>query len=570
MRPILSVLSLLALSVVAAALIPFAGFWTWEEEAKLTASDGAYNDAFGASVSIHGDTALVGAVRDDHGGLTDAGSAYVFIRSGSSWVFQAKLTAGDSQGDALFGVSVSLFGDTALIGAEEDTLNGTGAAYVFVRSGTTWSQQAKLTASDAWIHAEFGHAVHLEGDRALIGAHEHHFDGAAYVFERSGTTWSETAKLQPSDVADSDQFGCSVSLSGDTAVIGARGDDGGPTLESSGSAYVFELSGGSWGESAKLTAADPGLYAYFGDSVSISGDTALIGAWFAYNGPGLGSGAAYVFDRSGSSWTQRARLRGESSFKVDRFGQSVSLDGDLALVGAPHSGPAVSDTGTAYAFAREGSEWSQVLEFVGSDADDSANFGGAVSFDGEGALFGAVFDTSVASQSGSAFVGTVYPPPGTGYCFGDPGSGRPCPCDNDNDGSVPGSGCDNGVFASGAQLAGGGVASVSDDSLVLIATHLEPNNSGLYFQADDSVSPGRLWGDGLRCADGQLKRLQVVFADAAGTSSTTIGIAAKAGNVQAGDTKRYQCWYRTTTNPPCGLGVNDFNSTNGYEISWLP
>jgi len=161
-------------------------------------------------------------------------------------------------------------------------------------------------------------------------------------------------------------------------------------------------------------------------------------------------------------------------------------------------------------------------------------------------------------------------PPGVGYCFGDPGSGTPCPCSNDNDGTVPGSGCDNGVFASGAQLTGSGVASVSADSLVLRTTHLEPSNSGLYFQANNDLSPGNVWGDGLQCAGGNLKRLQVRFADASGTSYTTIGISAKAGNVVAGDTKRYQCWYRTTQAPPCGVGVNDFNSSNGYEVTWVP
>jgi hypothetical protein len=153
------------------------------------------------------------------------------------------------------------------------------------------------------------------------------------------------------------------------------------------------------------------------------------------------------------------------------------------------------------------------------------------------------------------------------YCSGD-GSGAQCPCANNNDGSLPGAGCDNGVFASGAQLTGSGLASVGADTLVLTTVHLEPVNSGLYFQANTDLSPGIIWGDGLRCAGGQLKRLQVRFADAAGTSSTTIGISAKAGNVSAGDIKRYQCWYRTTQAPPCGSGVNDFNASNGLEVTW--
>jgi hypothetical protein len=162
-------------------------------------------------------------------------------------------------------------------------------------------------------------------------------------------------------------------------------------------------------------------------------------------------------------------------------------------------------------------------------------------------------------------------PPGVRYCFGDPGAGTPCPCSNDNDGSVPGSGCANGVFASGAQLTGSGSASVGADTLVLATSGLEPSNSGLYFQADNDLSPGIIWGDGLQCAGGSLKRLGVRFANASGysdTSAWTTPISVKAGNVLAGNTKHYQCWYRTTVNPPCGAGVNDFNSSNGYAVTW--
>jgi hypothetical protein len=156
------------------------------------------------------------------------------------------------------------------------------------------------------------------------------------------------------------------------------------------------------------------------------------------------------------------------------------------------------------------------------------------------------------------------------YCFGDLGSGTPCPCGNDNDGSVPESGCANGVFASGAHLTGSGVASLSADTLVLATTGLEPSNSGLYFQANNDLSPGNIWGDGLQCAGGQLKRLGVRFSDATGYSDTSgypQPISVKAGNVMAGDTKYYQCWYRNPMNSPCGW---DFNSSNGYAVTWLP
>ena len=159
--------------------------------------------------------------------------------------------------------------------------------------------------------------------------------------------------------------------------------------------------------------------------------------------------------------------------------------------------------------------------------------------------------------------------PGTRYCFGDPGPGTPCPCGNDNDGSVPGSGCDNGIFASGARLDGFGEARVSSDTVMLSTTHQEPSNTGLYFQAVNDLSPGFLWGDGLRCAGGGEIRLQVCFSDATGSSHTDIPIA-QAGGVSAGDIRYYQFWYRTSVNPPCGIGVHEFNTTNGLEIAWSP
>jgi hypothetical protein len=158
------------------------------------------------------------------------------------------------------------------------------------------------------------------------------------------------------------------------------------------------------------------------------------------------------------------------------------------------------------------------------------------------------------------------------YCFGDPGSGTPCPCANDNDGSVPGSGCANGAFHSGARLSGSGMATVGADTLVLTTTGLDPNNTGLYFQANNAVNggAGNVFGDGLRCAGGGLIRLQIRTSDGNGASSTTIAIGAK-GGAMPGDVKRYQCWYRDTSgSQPCGVGANDFNLSNGYEVTWIP
>lgn len=160
--------------------------------------------------------------------------------------------------------------------------------------------------------------------------------------------------------------------------------------------------------------------------------------------------------------------------------------------------------------------------------------------------------------------------PGVGFCFGDPGEGTPCPCNNDNDGSIPGSGCDNGVFASGANLYTTGQARVSVDTLALVTTHADPNNACLFFQGNNRVNGGDgiTYGDGLRCAGGGILRLQVTFSNGAGRTRTTIALGATVG-AEPGDLSRYQCWYRSTMNPACGP-VSFFNTSNGYELVWMP
>jgi hypothetical protein len=294
------------------------------QEAELTVTDGIH---FGWSVSVSGDTALVGAPTTNSGD----GAVYVFTRSGSSWTQQAKLTATDG---VAFGCSVSLYGDTALIGADVSN-SYIGAAYVFTRSGSSWTQQAKLTASDGVVWDLFGHSVSLYGDTALIGAYGWAaVPGKAYIFTRSGSSWTQQATLTATDGVAGDGFGFSVSLSGDTALIGAVGWN-----SVQGAAYVFTRSGSSWMQQAKLMASDGAPFDEFGWSVSLSGETALIGAPFYNNG----KGATYVL----IDWTSQAKLTASDAVINDEFGFSVSLSADTAFIGAPGCG---SNKGAAYVF----------------------------------------------------------------------------------------------------------------------------------------------------------------------------------------------------------------------------
>jgi hypothetical protein len=353
------------------------------QQARLTASDGAKHDNFGWSVALSGTTAVVGADTKNSG----TGAAYVFTRSGSTWSQQAKLTASDGASGDDFGFSVALSGSTAVVGA--DTKNSsTGAAYVFTRSGTTWTQQAKLTASDAAASDSFGFSVAIANSTAVVGADtKNSSTGAAYVFVRSGTTWSQQAKLTASDAAANGFFGYSAALSGSTAVVGAIGGN------RTGEAYVFTRSGTTWTQQAKLTASGGIAGDEFGYSVALSGTTAVVGAI----NNNAGTGAAYVFTRSGTTWTQQAKLTASDGASSDFFGNSVAIVNSTAVVGAPDN----LGTGAAYVFTRSGTTWTQQAKLTHSGVAGNDFFGYSVAMSGTKAVMGAY---GRKSFTGAAYV----------------------------------------------------------------------------------------------------------------------------------------------------------------------
>ncbi len=316
----------------------------WVQQAKLTAGNGASGDQFGCSVSISGDTVVVGASNETYyPDMPNAGAAYVFTRSGSVWSQQQVLLetgASFLSQESLdrFGFTVSVSGNTIVVGAPNKTL-GSGAAYIFTRSGSTWSPQTALVGSDLppnpWAPASFGYAVSLNNGTAIVGAPG---VGAAYVFTGSGASWSQQAKLNGSDAVAVDLFGCSVSVNGDTAVVGAT-----QKSSNAGACYVYTRSGTVWSWQQKLTAGDSAIGDYFGNAVSVSGDTAVIGA----NSKDTYKGAAYVFVRSGAVWSQQVRLNATDGANYNQFGDSVSVDGNNAVVGADWKS---SGTGAAYVY----------------------------------------------------------------------------------------------------------------------------------------------------------------------------------------------------------------------------
>ena len=371
------------------------------QQQELTASDGATGDYFGYSVALsgNGNTALVGTDGKTVGSHSYQGVAYVFTRSGGSWSQQQELTASDGAANDWFGTSVALSsdGNTALVGAW-----GKGAAYVFTRVSGSWSQQQELTtASNGTGGGKFGVSVALSGDgnTALVGAiykavGSNSGQGAAYVFTNSGGSWSQQQELTASNGAAQDQFGNSVALSGDgnTALVGTDVKKVGSNSQQ-GAAYVFTRSGGTWSQQQELTASDGAAWDEFGVSVALSGNgnTALVGAFDKTVGSNSVQGAAYVFASSGGSWSQQQELAASDGATWDQFGDSVALsgDGNTALVGAGNA---------TYVFTNSGGSWSQQQELAVAGVV-------ALSSDGNTALVGAYLNTVGSNYyQGAAYV----------------------------------------------------------------------------------------------------------------------------------------------------------------------
>ncbi|MBL9117968.1 MAG: choice-of-anchor D domain-containing protein [Verrucomicrobiaceae bacterium] len=444
-------------------------------------------DNFGTAVAVSGDTVVVGAPLEDSStmginstpneGASDAGAAYVFVRSGGVWTQQAYLKSSQVNMLDYFGRAVAVSGDTVVVGAEgEDSslpgINRTpnevaslsGAVYVFVRSAGVWTQQAYLKSSQVTAGDAFGMSVAASGDTVVVGANAEDSSstginstpnesanaaGAAYVFVRSGTTWSQQAYLKPavSPNQGDDSFGYSVAVSGDTVVVGAFMDDSSTTginstpnesATSAGAAYVFVRSGTTWSQEAYLKASQVNGNDNFGNSVAVSGDTVVVGSKgedssttginSTPNESASAAGAAYVFVRSGTTWSQQAYLKASQVTASDNFGQSVAVDLNTVVVGAVIEGSSTtginstpdegaSGAGAAYVFVRGGTTWTQQAYLKASQVTGSDYFGISVAVSGDTVVVGAMNEDSSttginstpnedASGAGAAYIFT--------------------------------------------------------------------------------------------------------------------------------------------------------------------
>ena len=366
----------------------------------LTSRDGTDSAHFGTSVAIDGATAVVGAPDQ---GSARTGAAYVFTRNGREWIEQYTLepsTSPENLESLKFGWEVAISGDTIIVGApsnEQTPIPRPGRAFVFVRTGDTWAQQAELTPSDGRDNDVFGWDVAISGDTAVVGAIGSAVapavgPGAAYVFTRTGDTWTERATLTPSDGSADDKFGNSVGLAGDTLVVSALNDDVGVAVDQ-GSAYVFTGTGSTWTEQAKLVAADGSALDGLGFSIAISDDTLVAGAFFDDIGLNPKQGSAYVFTRTGTSWTQQAKLTAPDGAAGDLFGRAVSVDGDTVVVGAQFDEPfgdTTQNQGSLYVFERAGGQWGEPTKFT-AEGNPSGLLGVSVGISGRTVIGGANF-----------------------------------------------------------------------------------------------------------------------------------------------------------------------------------
>ena len=464
------------------------------QEAYLKASNTDASDLFGVSIAVAGDTVIVGAFREDssatgvngnqaNNSADESGAAYVFVRSGSSWVQQAYLKASNTEEGDTFGSVVAISGNTIVVGAPaeassttgvnglqtDNSAPGSGAAYVFVRSGSVWTQQAYLKASNTNMNDAFGFSVAVSGDTVVVGANIEASNavgvngnqadnsalqaGAAYVFVRSGNVWTQQAYLKASNTNTADNFGYAVSVSGETIVVGAlqersnatgvNGNQANNSLLSAGAAYVFTRTGSTWSQQAYLKASNTELRDQFGSSVAVSGDTALVGAIgedssaVGVNGnqtdnAASGAGAAYVFVRSGSVWSQQAYLKASNSNANDTFGFALALDADTVVVGSPfeesnalgingnqldNSAPGA---GAAYVFGRSGTAWKQRAYLKASNTDAGDAFAGSVAVSGGTGLVGAAGEASTANGVGGNQASNAATFAGAAYAFGVP------------------------------------------------------------------------------------------------------------------------------------------------------
>lgn len=382
--------------------------------------------ALGAAIAVDGDRIVIGAPLASLGsGGPKTGTAFVFVRDGSRWFFDAILRPSGALADDRVGCAVAISGDTIALGAdgtdssdaEGSTIPDAGAAYVFVRTGSTWMQQASFIGNAT--AAGVGRAIAVSGNTLVVGAPGVNGgnDGVASVYVRSGTTWTLQTDLAGTSSVEA-HFGAAVAIEGDTIAATAVDETSSGTARGAGAAYVFARSGTAWTQQARLTASNSEANDHFGTSVALSGGVLAVGAagedstslGGATDNGAVDAGAVYVFVSSGTAWSQQAGLKAANAGAGDRFGSSVALRGETLVVGAPgeqsaatgiggnESDDSATAAGAAYLFVRSGAVWTQASYIKASNTDANDQLGSAVAVSSDYAIAGAPGESSASTS----------------------------------------------------------------------------------------------------------------------------------------------------------------------------
>ena len=387
---------------------------TFRRQQKIIGSDVAINDTFGKSVSVDGDTMFVGSENNEKG--TDAGAAYIYERTNGTWTEVLKLTSPDASESDFFGHRVAVSGDVAVVTAvdEDQGGNNAGAAYVYERTNGTWALASTIISQDIAALDSFGSSVAVDGERVVVGAFANDDagirSGSAYVFERTNGTWGQTAKLVADDATPRDEFGLKVDISGERIVVGAHFND--ETANNAGAIYVFDLANGNWTQTAKLQADDASANDEFGFDVAVDGDTIVSGS-LKDDPAGDASGSAYVFELQNGDWTQTAKLTSDDGDAFDQFGRALDIDSGYIAIGSPFDDdftPAASggNSGSVYVFSKDDDgDWEQVDKIGAQFADEAEFFGWSVSVSGDTVVSGAYGDDEAAVLGGAVYSASI-------------------------------------------------------------------------------------------------------------------------------------------------------------------
>lgn len=386
----------------------------WNEIIKTVASDQEIDDQFGYSVAISGNWAIVGSPLEDRTPSGNEGATYIFKYNGSTWTEEIKFQPSDLGMDDNFGHSVAISENWAIVGSPlQDGSSGSneGVVYIFKYDGSIWTQESKIQASDKDVDDNFGHSVAISGESIIVGSPLEDLtvggnEGSAYVFEYNGSIWTETSKFQPSDLNIDDNFGNAVSISGNRAIVGSPLQDGSSGSDE-GVAYIFKYDGSTWTQDTKIQALDKDMDDNFGHSVAISGDYAIVSANKEDTG-GTNAGSAYIFKYSDEmTWIQEAKIQASDKDMNDNFGYSAAISGDYVIIGAKDED---TNAGATYVFKRSETVWAEEAKIEASDEVTGNEFGHSVALSGEYIIVGSPLDDAGGNDTGASYFYQLSPP----------------------------------------------------------------------------------------------------------------------------------------------------------------